>query len=1550
MFKKLLITLVVLTGMALGQTVHTPTLEGTYTWPGSDTFIFGNLGFTTTPPQCPVGTAAGGFTATFSPNCVQTSAITSGWFGTLAASQGISDTTLVLTSTASIPSSGYFFIGAEYEQFTGNNTSTNTLTGVTRGHYFTTPAAHNTPNDVYSVDMPLQGSTQVPWGGIFSGTTLALNNGFPTSGFPLVINSGGNEFDVHSDGTISQAGNDTNYLSPIEIGVPSGRPDGTDDHLPLTDSSLVLQDNNAHEMNAPFGTAVGISGLVTSIPPAAIGAPLNITPVFLGSGSCSITYEVTGVDVDGVEIPGSTASITGITSPWSTPSSVKFRYPPSAGVVSYNAYRTAASGCTGIALGKFASTTGNYGTFTDFSTGGDSTVPPTGNNSVAKSCVGSAANHELYCHLSGASSTPPVACGSSVYGWDYTNTSAATSATLHCYSGATTWVATDTTGASSVHSVNGDTTAAQVIQGGGVITCSTTSGITTCTAAGGGLTGAVNTGAQYQDMFYAAGGTTASPLTHRYTVPVGQTAAQVAAQFSGTSNSTVTIQNGDFNHFPFVNTTNWVNDSRADIPTLGWNVKQSGAQCDMQQDTASVSSGTATLTITGGNYSLQTSDAGDPTTHLGNKAIEIVGLVAGVPTVFDASIIGVSSSTSATLSANSPFSLSNYSVYIGHDDTAAFLSAIGLWQGRNMEITLPSSGTCWTSTVPLQGQSMGGVGHSASTWVGKAGRDVLAANDPTNGGFVANGSGQHIHDMTIGFDARIDSTKPWSLDNNGTTTVQTPTYRPWGILTYLANNPLGYGWIQGAQNGIAAVTNGSNVMCLPSGIALPPISSQPIFFPYQAAGTSIFKTTVSSYAGSCGSGSPVTLGTAWTPPTNTQAEWFTGTSVQTISTAISSGTTINTSNPLTITLANNINPTPLNQPYPGSDTLDSNVAPFGTVIIDGEQFTYFGTSAYPASTSTTYTLTLTGRAQNGTTAASHSTGAIIAPLNPYHPTWPWPVFNTSGGSPNGITSTPATAEYFPGLSSGVSAISFANYNGADWAGGESVVDAIFQNLAFQQYPQLVLSGENGVSFQIQNSTTCMYIVALPFHSRFENVDCYNAQMGFIEGAPAINQNNYFANGFPTGDSNVWYGIGVHSAAFPFDFVGGGSQIYDGWQTFSQNGGTIGMSNYPAVGAYSGAGSGWMWSGTYGDAFIPGIQSGSKYLNARNFYIELETGGTNGLIPAFRFGCLTICQWTLNPNGGGVGFITGLNNTFDKGVFPNQGAASPMINLGTNTVLDHVAGLGSQLISNTYGISSYLSWGLGGYSGGTVANGDQGGIGPYGNLQVGSQAPVFGQTAHAFETGNDANPEVSADSANIFPYEFGLSGAFDANPFLAVVHDDTAPVSASYVSCNVLTSGGCTTFQFNQGGRIAIGPSQRLSFQQYVVHYAFETPAGANVFLFNVGAVNSGTGCTGIGTLLSKSITTSGTGWLKGQATVDLSGLSGTGCLLTLGTVNSATNTQVRTAYVIMAPVWTSIDLAVPSDSIYHTSCSVNGRQYGTSSTGYTYTCVGGTINRTGPAS
>ncbi len=164
----------------------------------------------------------------------------------------------------------------------------------------------------------------------------------------------------------------------------------------------------------------------------------------------------------------------------------------------------------------------------------------------------------------------------------------------------------------------------------------------------------------------------------------------------------------------------------------------------------------------------------------------------------------------------------------------------------------------------------------------------------------------------------------------------------------------------------------------------------------------MYTGTVTSTAGSCAGGSTARTLSAVLPSgsTNAQAEWFAGTSVQKLATAIGGGAC-----PATITLANSINPVP---------GYESNVAAFGLIQIDGEQFSYYSRSlaANPTPANTLYNVQC---AQNGTARAAHSSSATVVPLNNFQPSYPWPVVPTV----NGNDTTPSgTAGFFSRMECG----------------------------------------------------------------------------------------------------------------------------------------------------------------------------------------------------------------------------------------------------------------------------------------------------------------------------------------------------------------------------------------------------------------------------------------------------------------------------------------------------------------------------------------------------
>lgn len=354
----------------------------------------------------------------------------------VGANQGSSDTVLTVSSgiTSAFPIKGTFAVGTEWETYTGYNVGTQTFTGITRGVSHTTPAAHSISADVYSVDVPFGDFTQAPTGGVFGfgngggnpGQVLSVNCGFPSlgtdNGSSVVFqaNCNGAATYIDSAGRIHQQATNsiTNFFSPFYVGQYSvdtnsnvGQP------VMVANSTNIVQTNGAYQFGQPMGFSNGISGPVIS------NAVPNLPAPLVGGtqgGSCSITYEVTGVDVDGVTIPGATATAGSLIFP--STGIVYIQVPLTAGVVTYNVYRTAVSACGGtITTGKFTGAqSAQYPLFQDTGGAGDGTSPPGSNTSVAKTCT----NGESHCEEAGPGTTPAFSCSSFTRSWTWVNTSA----------------------------------------------------------------------------------------------------------------------------------------------------------------------------------------------------------------------------------------------------------------------------------------------------------------------------------------------------------------------------------------------------------------------------------------------------------------------------------------------------------------------------------------------------------------------------------------------------------------------------------------------------------------------------------------------------------------------------------------------------------------------------------------------------------------------------------------------------------------------------------------------------------------------------------------------------------------------------------------------------------------------------------------------------------------------------------------------------------------------------------------------------------------------
>jgi hypothetical protein len=1049
-------------------------------------------------------------------------------------------------------------------------------------------------------------------------------------------------------------------------------------------------------------------------------------------------------------------------------------------------------------------------------------------------------------------------------------------------SGNCTWAAPPPTG---IPSLNGST-GAQTVTGAGTISVSTVGGTTTISQTGAAGTGAVASFNQYQDAFGPNTGssTTVGPNGNSSTVPTGLSGSQMQAAVNAQSGSVLHINGPEP---PFANTSNNpVQDNR--IGAKPWSVTSSGAACDAVLAFATVTASSTTITINSG-YTFAATDA-DTTTP---KWISMVGLVGGVPTRFDASITAASPGTTATMSAAAPFSVTDYSVTIGHDDTAGLAQAVSFAHNGDLRLQFPgnpSGSVCWsrTAALALSGAPMSGLPNGGI--LGGAGLDTT------------QGASGYLQYMQFYVDARIDATHPWNWDNNGTTTAQTPLYRPVGVMTPSANNPLGPGWIRGSEpyglyayNGVASTTSGSANMCVLSAAgSVPPVGAD-IVFPYL---TSVLHTTVITSTGSCGTGTPVTLNAA-IPATVAQAEYFwgeargaaaSGTAVQEINTAIpATGRTF----PMTVNLLNPM------APAPGAE---SDFAPFGLVKIDGEEFQYYQTSSYPAVNG--QWLQLTAGAQNGTSAAAHSVGAAIVPLNPFMPSLPWPV-TTINGTGN---QTPAGAEYYPAFNIGNAAIAQPVPDGTGFSGAGAFSESHIVGNTIAAWPNVGGSGENAYNFQSTNSTAGMYLVPLPFNSWFQRNNIAGPQFGIWEGVAAQNNHDYI--GVPTSDTVIFDSNHI-SVGYSVGLIGGGTMAFTNNQLFSQNG-PPNSGWYPYTPAAPSGSAVCAYMSAYGPDDTVGLNRGqyswgSEIFDAQfsgNNYCEAETGALNTTQPigVYDFSSTT---WTgLSDMGGGVNYLGGTGNHISGGPF-SQGDSLPLIIDGSNEVVDFASdSLANTGISNQWGASPVLAWGPNNkVTGGGAPSGD--GRLSYGN----STATVDGQTNEFAATGNLTAPYVNsqggffaADTLNpVSQAGTGFGWTFDGTP---------ANMTQGYSGCGVGT--GVNTVQcslfFNGRTQQAptIGPGQAMAAGKYIWTMGLRESSGsAQTF----GAYAS-TSCGYLDqTHTNIPISTTWTNVAIGV--IDFS--SATGCALQM-TINgtSTAATSIEIGYISFVPVPQSVTLPVAS--------------------------------------
>jgi hypothetical protein len=361
----------------------------------------------------------------------------------LSANQGASDSTAAVTTTTGLSAAGCFFVDSEYECYAKVIDGTH-LGGLTRGAYTTTAATHNSGAAVISVNLVLGSLQQAPLdviaGGAASQPVFGVNNGFPSlhSGLAAMdINTGSNELWFGLNGSINQVNaTANNQLGATQFGTNPDQPQ-------VTQSGQLLQVNVPNSAYSPQTLGAGHAGTLNVISTPNIGAPF-VNNFTLG-GATTVSYVCSGTDFDGNLIPGTTTTITNASATWTGPQFIQVVCPWTAGVNTYQIYRTAG----GPNQGLMASGTGPGFSIFDFYGSASGGTPPVSNASNPSISVAGTGTPCITMGAPGATTqicsgtgAPTSTCGTQPVGsgslWMRTDGAASTS----LYScGATTWTA-----------------------------------------------------------------------------------------------------------------------------------------------------------------------------------------------------------------------------------------------------------------------------------------------------------------------------------------------------------------------------------------------------------------------------------------------------------------------------------------------------------------------------------------------------------------------------------------------------------------------------------------------------------------------------------------------------------------------------------------------------------------------------------------------------------------------------------------------------------------------------------------------------------------------------------------------------------------------------------------------------------------------------------------------------------------------------------------------------------------------------------------------------
>lgn len=891
------------------------------------------------------------------------------------------------------------------------------------------------------------------------------------------------------------------------------------------------------------------------------------------------------------------------------------------------------------------------------------------------------------------------------------------------------------------------------------------------------------------------------------------------------------------------------------------------------------------------------------------STLAVVGSVAGVPTRFLPTILSVNATTGvATISTNAPFA-GTYSALIGTLNTPKLQDAMTALGVQGLVGAVPAGCKLLSDTIIWNaGQSMVGQAPLDSMLYFLPGSDGFQNTDATGIGGVTK-DGLRFGHLAIGINSNINNALPWnSVSSSGSTTNETPWYRPLGTNGPGANFPMGPGWMVGigglaAVNGSASVTSGSAIICVPTSYfsRLTAAAGNQIVFPNLPV---VYKGTVTALSGvGCSGGfSGATVSPAMTSGsgyTVAQAGWVQGSSVQSLAGSFASGAV---TYPKTVALANSI------APQPG---FESNFATHGRMKVGSEEYDYL----VPVIGSPSVTFI-----DGPSTSVGWSAGQAVVPENPCYVNYetPWPVTPTV----NSGDSTPSGAVPFPSWCGGNAAISMPQANGNTYH-GTGFSGALIQDLA-------VLD----IGPAYENNTQCYYVAGnnASFATTYDKMSCEFTQFGITQGPAAAGEHGV-SSAQATGFGNIYQGLTLRNTNnLVMDNIQGSVILVKDAYTTEIN---------PVDGSKIGPGTAFDYSSAL-DEQNGNTVSSVGYINAPNQNSEPEITGspTFAEVGPYFHSDANFSQFTTSNLEGAWSIFGGSYQKLDGGQ-----ASLPLVNYGSHNQFLNMIDQNIGLPGNTWG-ASYLEWGqftqMAGYS--------SGGVGPVMNGGIGDRVPCSGGDSSTFRTGNTQgsgfNPYGSDCAGYIAPEEMGQTNAggfLDSHPMsVGKTLDATELYAGAYSACNMSTSALCNIASFgsfNSGIYITPTTASRLQPINYDLALNLETPAGAATFQVYVYAANQSGSCGTVGAVTNKLITTT-TSWVTYHIPVNFTNYSGCNLSLQYGPT-SVGSAQVRVGAIqftaipgqVLGPVktWTS-----------GAACPVNGAIMGSDATNV-YWCEAGAI-------